>query len=351
MDNDTVGRHKKAKSREADSQEWKYSCEEDKAKWFWAAGYELDEAGIPVGILLRRCTEMESLGEAERSLLKTINEAEVRIKIAFADYPAERARLFHRLLDLASVGFFGPDPEPETAKVEFETFKQEVAAASDKLRGEFIKVNLRTNLWAIIISVALILLWLPMHTSVFSQFDATVAACSVKKGDDGAAIARPAYCEKRAARAGMSLAEFLFPSWDGLTAEQKESWSTDVKHFSNLFVGFLLALVGIALGLILSGFLRNRVISYDNFDQIYIYRMHPRRYLVLIGSLAIVMLILLAFDVFVLGVGSLQLNGIIDNASIGLVIGLLCAISEPLIAQMVIQQMKPTSQSAETKPA
>jgi hypothetical protein len=68
--------------------------------------------------------------------------------------------------------------------------------------------------------------------------------------------------------------------------------------------------------------------------------MSPKRYLLLIMVLALVVLVLVAFNVFVLGVGNVTLNDVIKIPQIGLLIGLLCSISEPLVSGMVINQVK-----------
>lgn len=324
---------------------WALTCTEADAKWFYGVGYELDDDGIPTGINLRRKTQIPRLDEPAKALLKTINEASVRIKIAFRNQPSARKYLFGILFDLTANGLFGPDPDPETAMLEFETFKLNVAGESDQLRRSFIRSTLKVNGWTIVLALVLVFLWFPMHSAVFSQLDAEMKTCTATTDASGNPRPIPGYCKKRVTAWAISLSRLTFPNWENLDDKQKESRSKAVRLGSNLFLGFLLALCGIAVGLILSGFLRNRIISYKNFDQLYVYRMLPRRYLILIGSLAIVLLILLGFDVFVVGVGNLTLNHVVDNGAIGLVVGLLCALSEPLVSAMVVRQMKPAESS------
>jgi hypothetical protein len=78
--------------------------------------------------------------------------------------------------------------------------------------------------------------------------------------------------------------------------------------------------------------------------------MHPVRYFILIEVLALVVIALVAFDLIILGIGSVNFNEIVTDWRYGFVLGLLCSISEPLVSGMVIRQVRPTELSNSNSP-
>ncbi len=302
--------------------------------WFSDVGLVYGSDNAPIDVALRRANEGDLSAEAAQ-LLATINLASIRVQIAFRDFPAERRRLFEGLKAIANNGLVGQHPHPKTALIDFENFKISVAAAADIIRGRFLSQTIVVNLIAIAIALFLLAIWLPMHGLVFTNVATALATCS---GTAGA----PSVCADAPIRLALELA--------GWTTFDNAPGAEVVKTFriaSNLAGAALLAFVGIALGLLLIGFLRNRLISYDNFDSIFRYRMAPSLYLLFISCLGLTVLAIVGFNIVVLGVGNLNLNDVLENPAIGIMIGLLCSISEPFVSALVVRQLRPSEKGGD----
>lgn len=328
---------------------WEEQISENKAKWFCKIGYliEDDTEKTPLDILLKHKSDITDLKEKDaKELLHSINTASLRVRTAFKDDKAKRKRLFNRLFQIAKVGLYGEYPAPKIALNEFEVYKSIVPVEADNVRTSFLRGTIKINVFAIIIAILTIILWLPMHSSVFSNLTMAMEKCP--------RIERPAntqesianICSDGLASVAMDLARYTFPGWD-LSPDKQIQWAGDVKKISNLLLAFSTMTIGTCLGLILISFLRNREITYENFDEIYLYRLSPLRYFILIEVLALILMILVAFDMIIVGVGAVRLNDIVSNWPLGLILGLLCSISEPLVSGLVINQVRPTPVSQE----
>lgn len=302
----------------------------DGSVWFESVGLVDGNDGAPIDVALRRANNSDLSPDAEQ-LLKTINLAAIRIQIAFRDFPNERRRLFRGLQAVALNGLVGPQPHPKTALIDFENFKINVAAAADAIRSRFLSQTIVVNLLAIATAILLLFLWLPMHGLVFTDIKTAMTTCSVTDA--------PAVCGDAPIRFALGLVGSTVFEGTEPTAEVVNAFYLA----SNLLGAALLVFAGIALGLILIGFLRNRLISYDNFDSIFRYRMPPSLYLLFISCLGLAILAIVGFNIVVLGIGNLSLNDVTANPVIGLMIGLLCSISEPLVSALVVQQLRPST--------
>ncbi len=307
----------------------------DASLWFEEVELVAGNDGAPIDVALRRAGDRDLSTEAEK-LLATINLASIRVQIAFRDFPDERRRLFENLKAIAANGLVGRRPHPKTALIDFENFKINVSAAADAIRSSFLSGTIVVNLLAMGVAIFLLALWWPMHGLVFTNIAHALKTC----GAEGA----PGVCMDGPIRLALWLARMT--GFDG--AAPSREVIAGFKVASNITGAALFAFLGIALGLLLIGFLRNRLISYDNFDSIFRYRMSPGLYLLFISCLGLTVLALVGFDIVVLGVGNRVLNDVVENPAIGIIIGLLCSISEPFVSALVVRQLRPTPKEEAT---
>lgn len=104
-----------------------------------------------------------------------------------------------------------------------------------------------------------------------------------------------------------------------------------------------LMLPGAALGVVFIGFATNRLVSYDGIGCMDQYDFAPWQRFTWVVLIAYVLFIALWFDAFVLGVGNVELNRVTTEARFGLLIGLVCGISESLIAELLTVRFRPVS--------
>lgn len=106
-------------------------------------------------------------------------------------------------------------------------------------------------------------------------------------------------------------------------------------------VGF--TLIGLVFGVGLSVYVTNNKLTLENFDKIQRYELPVTTYFIYLYILTAVVLVLLYFNVLVLGVGSTTLNQVSSQPPLGLLVGLLCGGSELLIAERIIQVIRPST--------
>lgn len=338
---------------------WTDECcdekDKDKAKWFWSIGYNIDDENIPCGIAYKAKPNKEStLTDEAKKLLEDVETASVRISVAFRKYPSERKRMFRSLKETAVIGLFGNKPDPALARVYFNSFKNMVPTAAEEVRKEFFMKTVWWSLLASLIAFALLLAHLPMHT-VFMDL-ATAASpptaaseCSKKDSLQEQNAKNDPYCESYPVIWAVKVVNYFYPNLKNDSTVKKSSDAKSILKYSTLIMGYTLAIIGGSIGLMLIGFLRNREITYESFYKIYQYGMSPGRYLLLIMILALVIMILVVFDVFTVGVGSVTLNDVVKTPQIGLIIGLLSSMSEPLVSGMVVRQMNSTEAASKEK--
>lgn len=315
--------------------------EKAKSKWFYRVEYEMDEGGRPCRILMEANPNREKLTVEALDLIKDIEAASIRISKAFNEYDDERIRMFELLKDVAKTGLCGEKPDLELARIYFDSFKNMVPTVSDKVRRKFINSTIRWNIFASILAILTYLTLLSMHSAVFSNLEIALGDCDTSKQIADIASKNPNYyCKEYPTSWGLSVVTLFYPEIADGQSTRKDDIVDNVKKYSSIVMGYTLAIVGGSIGLILLGFLRNRKITWETFDSIYQYGMKPHNYLMLIMILALVVMIMVVLNVFTLGVGSIILNDVVTEPQNGLIIGLLCSISEPLISSMVINQMK-----------
>jgi hypothetical protein len=114
-----------------------------------------------------------------------------------------------------------------------------------------------------------------------------------------------------------------------------------IKGLYNPSLAFAFSLLGIALGVSISSTMRLRQVSAEligNFDP---YDFSPLSRFFYVTLLAAGIFVLLHFDVVKLGVGSTLLNEFMEKPAIGLLIGLIAGVSEPVLANIFEARAKP----------
>jgi len=102
-----------------------------------------------------------------------------------------------------------------------------------------------------------------------------------------------------------------------------------------------LVLPGAALGILFVVFAANRVQSYDDVGRTNRYGFSPWQQFIWVAIISYVLLAALWFKLFVLGVGNVLLNDVTEHAHYGFLIGLVCGISEALVAEQLLSLLRP----------
>ena len=84
--------------------------------------------------------------------------------------------------------------------------------------------------------------------------------------------------------------------------------------------------------------------NYEDFDRLSKYRFLPDMHLYYLIPVTFITLLLLYYDVIMIGVGNILLNDFVENTPLVMIIGLVCALSEAVIVDLVLQKTEPTSQ-------
>jgi hypothetical protein len=102
--------------------------------------------------------------------------------------------------------------------------------------------------------------------------------------------------------------------------------------------------IGLGLGFSFNFYLINHEkITIDNFDQAQKYNWSISGDFFHLYIITAIVLILLYFKVLALGILTLNLNQIQGQPWLGLLVGILCGVSEPLIAEKLKQVFRPAS--------
>ena len=102
-----------------------------------------------------------------------------------------------------------------------------------------------------------------------------------------------------------------------------------------------LILPGASLGIVFVGFATNTLLTFDKVGRLDQYDFFPWERFVWVSLIAFVLLAALWFDLFVIGIGNVALNKVREEPSFGFLIGLVCGISEALIADLLIKRFQP----------
>ena len=136
------------------------------------------------------------------------------------------------------------------------------------------------------------------------------------------------------------------------------AWLIAIKHLPSLYTVFPLerssaiklvnllgaigfGLLGTSLGAVFISFLKNRNLSFDNFDQIRQYQFPPAFFVAHVFAICLV-LILLATAGLKLGMGELLITDILQHPYYAVFLGLISAISEPLATSLIEREVVPT---------
>jgi hypothetical protein len=227
----------------------------------------------------------DSLSEEALVLKRTIMTAAARIRNTILEAD-RRSKLLKDLTAIAVDGLAGNDPQPREALDQLEGFKIDVLNAAKHVRDDYIRSLYIYGLAWIVTGGAVIIVW----GLVFSRLGS------------------------------------LTPI----------GWTEDaIPYIGRLAAGFACCLIGIGIGVIAVESIRNRDIGFDNFDVIYRYGFSPLRHLLFVTTIGLVFLILLVFNVFQIGVGGLLLNEVSTNPPLGIIVGLVCSISEPSVSRII----------------
>ena len=141
----------------------------------------------------------------------------------------------------------------------------------------------------------------------------------------------------------------LLAIWLLLTIKEQSIYITmspidknSVGNVVNIIGAAGFTLIGLIIGVALSIYSTNSHLTIDNFDNIQRYGLPITTYFGFLYALCAVVLLLLIFNVVVLGVGSVTLNPVLSEPYLGLLIGLLCGISKSLVVPMVVQIVRPS---------
>lgn len=258
----------------------------------------LAPANEPNTVVFKRTAQ--PLTDDVLELAEKIRSALSRIRSIKLDQE-ERQNLLEQLRELAKTGLGGDNPQPAEGAQLFEGFKRDVEQVGARVREKYLSTLYQIGVAWLVAGVVL------------------GGALWFFSGD--------------------------IRGWLISDAQASQNLNAQViENTSTLLVAFLLSLFGVGIGWIVAESIRNRNITYDNFDVIYRYKFSPIRHCLFITFICAALQILLFFDVFQIGVGSLLLNDVKTNPSIGIIIGFVCAVAEPVVSSL-IEQTKPVQQS------
>lgn len=109
-----------------------------------------------------------------------------------------------------------------------------------------------------------------------------------------------------------------------------------------------LMLPGVALGIVFVGFATNRLSTYEGVGQMDRYDFLPWIRFTWVLLVAYVLFAALWFEVFVLGVGNIVLNKVTTESRYGFLIGLVCGVSEALVAELLVSWLRPVARQQGT---
>jgi hypothetical protein len=106
-------------------------------------------------------------------------------------------------------------------------------------------------------------------------------------------------------------------------------------------VPLCLLLPGDVLGVVFIGMVANRTLTFDKITTFDPYYFPPWLRFLYIAVVSCVLLVALWFKFVMLGIGGYLLNDVKADPSAGLVIGLLCGVSEALVVELLLSRLKP----------
>lgn len=119
------------------------------------------------------------------------------------------------------------------------------------------------------------------------------------------------------------------------------------------FNGFLKWLIpacllhpGVVLGVVFTAFVLNRTFTFEKIRIFDPYYFAPGLRFFYISIISYILLAALWFKVVMLGLGGVLLNDVKDVPEIGLLIGLVCGISEALVVELLVSRFRPVERGA-----
>jgi hypothetical protein len=104
-----------------------------------------------------------------------------------------------------------------------------------------------------------------------------------------------------------------------------------------------LVLPGASLGIIFVGFATQRLTTYEKVGAVDQYDFTPWQRFVWVIIISYVLLAALWFKIFVLGVGNIELNKVVDEARYGFLIGLICGVAEATVVELLASRLQPAA--------
>ena len=230
---------------------------------------------------------------------RSIRLIELRLSNAFSSGET-RTKLLTQLADIAKLGLASSTPNVALANSELDFFKGVVVREAHVLRERYLNQMLYACTWVVVSGILVIILWLMMQS--------------------------------RYAK--------LYPIFNN---------DNLVSNSVTLFGAFGFALIGIGVATCVASYMQNRDLNYINFDQIRKYYWEPHQYLLYIAMLCILFFVLLLSQILQVGIGNNLLNQVKTHSELGILVGITCGFSEPLIASLLTKGFSPAEHLVKEK--
>lgn len=102
---------------------------------------------------------------------------------------------------------------------------------------------------------------------------------------------------------------------------------------------------GAALGVVFVGFVINRTITFEKIAQFDPYYFSPPLRFLYVSVVGYVLFAALWFKLVMLGLGGYLLNDVRTEPAAGLLIGLVCGVSEALVVELLLNRLRPVERS------
>jgi hypothetical protein len=107
---------------------------------------------------------------------------------------------------------------------------------------------------------------------------------------------------------------------------------------------------GVVLGVVFIAFVVNRTLTFDKIRTFDPYYFSPGLRFLYVSIISYVLFAALWFNLIMLGIGGFLLNNVKDRPGAGLLIGLVCGISEAVVVELLVSRFKPVERSAGQQP-
>ena len=107
---------------------------------------------------------------------------------------------------------------------------------------------------------------------------------------------------------------------------------------------------GVVLGVVFTGFILNRTMTFEKLRHFDPYYFPPGLRFFYVSVVSYVLFAALWFNVVMLGLGGFLLNSVRETPEAGVLIGLLCGVSEVVVVDLLISRFKPVERAANQQP-